>query len=43
MNSDYFERGATSMILEPQHKNLLTYNLLGDPELEIYKSTREGV
>ena len=36
MNSDYFERGAASMIYEYQRKNLLTYNLLGDPELDVY-------
>lgn len=36
MNSDYFLRGATSMELEWQRKNILTYNLLGDPEVDIY-------
>ena len=36
MNSDYFTRGETSMELEYQRKNILTYNLLGDPELDVY-------
>ncbi len=36
MNSDYFLRGDTSMVLEWQRKNILTYNLLGDPEVDIY-------
>jgi len=36
MNSDYFRRGAASMDYEPQRKNVLTYNLLGDPELDVY-------
>jgi len=43
MNSDYFERGTASMIQEPQRKNLLTYNLLGDPELDIYTKVPEKV
>jgi len=36
MNSDYFGRGAASMDQEWQRKNMLTYNLLGDPELDVY-------
>ncbi len=36
MNSDYFMRGSASMVQEWQRKNVLTYNLLGDPELDIY-------
>ena len=36
MNSDYFRRGAASMVQEWQRKNMLTYNLLGDPELDVY-------
>ncbi len=36
MNSDYFLRGDTSMVLEWQRKNILAYNLLGDPEIDIY-------
>ncbi|MFX0056867.1 MAG: C25 family cysteine peptidase [Candidatus Hodarchaeota archaeon] len=36
LNSDYFKRGATSIQFEYQRKNVLTYNLLGDPELDVY-------
>ncbi len=36
MNSDYFVRGDASMEQEWQRKNMLTYNLLGDPELDVY-------
>jgi len=36
MNSDYFVRGEASMEQEWQRKNMLTYNLLGDPELDVY-------
>jgi hypothetical protein len=36
MNSDYFERREASMEQEWQRKNMLTYNLLGDPELDVY-------
>ena len=36
MNSDYFRRGDASMVQEWQRKNMLTYNLLGDPELDVY-------
>jgi hypothetical protein len=36
MNSNYFKRGDTSMALEWQRKNILAYNLLGDPEVDIY-------
>jgi hypothetical protein len=36
MNSDYFVRREASMEQEWQRKNMLTYNLLGDPELDIY-------
>lgn len=36
MNSDYFKRGATSMEKEYQRKNVLAYNLLGDPEVDVY-------
>ena len=36
MNSDYFRRGDASMVQEWQRKNILTYNLLGDPELDVY-------
>jgi len=43
MNSNYFKRGEASMIQEWQRKNLLTYNLLGDPELDIYTKVPEKV
>ncbi|MHA1194292.1 MAG: C25 family cysteine peptidase [Promethearchaeota archaeon] len=36
LESDYFQRGETSISLEWQRKNILTYNLLGDPEVDIY-------
>ncbi|MFX1288823.1 MAG: C25 family cysteine peptidase [Promethearchaeota archaeon] len=40
MNSDYFVRGEASMTHGLYHqmhrKNVLTYNLLGDPELDVY-------
>ncbi|TFG24982.1 MAG: hypothetical protein EU529_02475 [Promethearchaeota archaeon] len=36
MNSDYFERGEATMNEEWQRKNVLTYCLLGDPEVDIY-------
>lgn len=35
MESDYFQNEA-SIILEWERKNILTYNLLGDPEVDIY-------
>jgi len=43
LNSNYFERGAASMVQEWQRKNLLSYNLLGDPELDIYTKVPEKV
>jgi len=43
MNSDYFVRGEASMIQEWQRKNILTYNLLGDPELDVYTKVPEEV
>jgi hypothetical protein len=36
LNSNYFQKGETSINLEYQRKNLLTYDLLGDPEVDIY-------
>ncbi len=36
MDSDYFKRGEASMDHEWERKNVLTYNLLGDPEVDIY-------
>ncbi len=38
MNSDYFDDPSVSMKLEYERKNVLTYCLLGDPELDIYTS-----
>ena len=43
MNSDYFKRGAASMGQEWQRKNVLTYNLLGDPELDIFTDRPKSV
>lgn len=43
LNSDYFQRGATSIQFEYQRKNVLTYNLLGDPELDVYTNIPKGV
>ncbi len=36
INSDYYIRGETSTDLDFERKNILTYCLLGDPELDIY-------
>ena len=36
MNSNYFNNPSVSMRLEYERKNVLTYCLLGDPELDIY-------
>lgn len=36
MNSDYFAHGDASMNDEWERKNVLTYCLLGDPEVDIY-------
>ncbi len=36
INSDYYNRGDTSTDLDFERKNILTYCLLGDPELDIY-------
>jgi len=36
MNSDYISGGESSMDFEYQRKNILTYCLLGDPEIDIY-------
>ncbi|MFX1365526.1 MAG: C25 family cysteine peptidase [Promethearchaeota archaeon] len=36
INSDYYNRGATSTDLDFERKNILTYCLLGDPELDVY-------
>ena len=36
MRSDYFDDPSVSMKLEYERKNVLTYCLLGDPELDVY-------
>ena len=36
INSEYIKSESSSMDLEYQRKNILTYNLLGDPELDVY-------
>ncbi len=36
INSDYYIRGETSTDYDFERKNILTYCLLGDPELDIY-------
>ena len=36
INSDYYTKGDGSTELEFERKNILTYNLLGDPELDVY-------
>lgn len=36
LQSDYFTKGESSIIYDFERKNLLTYNLLGDPETDIY-------
>jgi len=43
MNSDYFKRGSTSIDFEWQRKNVLAYNLLGDPEVDIYTDIPVGI
>jgi len=36
INSDYYKRGDTAIYLDLERKQLLTYSLLGDPEVDIY-------
>ena len=36
INSDYYTKGDGSTIYDFERKNILTYNLLGDPEVDIY-------
>lgn len=36
LQSEYFTQGDGSIIYDYERKNLLTYNLLGDPETDIY-------
>jgi len=39
MDSDHFSEGWGSLDQEWERKNILTYNLLGDPEVDIYTNT----
>jgi hypothetical protein len=39
MESDHFTEGWGSLDQEWERKNILSYNLLGDPEVDIYTST----
>ncbi|MHA2194135.1 MAG: C25 family cysteine peptidase [Promethearchaeota archaeon] len=39
LNSDYYIKGSGSTTYDFERKNLLTYNLLGDPEVDIYTDT----
>jgi len=39
INSDYYITGGGSTIYDFERKNILTYNLLGDPEVDIYTNT----
>ena len=43
MNSPYFDNPSVSMRLEYERKNVLTYCLLGDPELDVYTSIPERI
>jgi hypothetical protein len=36
INSDYYNNGGGSTVYDFERKNILTYNLLGDPEVDIY-------
>ncbi|MHA1932777.1 MAG: hypothetical protein ACW96X_09575, partial [Promethearchaeota archaeon] len=36
INSDYYTQGSGSTRYDFERKNILTYNLLGDPEVDIY-------
>ncbi|MFW9939586.1 MAG: C25 family cysteine peptidase [Candidatus Thorarchaeota archaeon] len=36
INSDYYNNGGGSTTYDFERKNILTYNLLGDPEVDIY-------
>jgi len=36
LQSEYFTNGGGSIVYDYERKNLLTYNLLGDPETDIY-------
>jgi len=37
--SDYYTKGTGSTVYDFERKNILTYNLLGDPEVDIYTNS----
>jgi len=41
INSDYYIRGSGSTFYDFERKNILTYNLLGDPGVDIYTNKPE--
>jgi len=41
MNSDYYTKGSGSTFYDFERKNILTYNLLGDPGVDIYTNKPE--
>ncbi len=43
IHSDYFTRGETATYWDPERKQLLTYCLLGDPEVDIYTNIPKSV
>jgi hypothetical protein len=43
INSEYYIDGPGSTIYDFERKNILTYNLLGDPEVDIYTNTPKKV
>ena len=43
ITSDYYTEGAGSITLDFERKNVLTYCLLGDPEIDIYTDTPKDV
>ncbi|MBY8985193.1 MAG: hypothetical protein KGD65_09010 [Candidatus Lokiarchaeota archaeon] len=43
INSDYYTKGFGSTIYDFERKNLLTYNLLGDPEVDVYTNIPQQV
>jgi len=42
INSDYYIYGSGSTIYDFERKNILSYNLLGDPGVDIYTNTPEN-
>ncbi|MFX0030840.1 MAG: C25 family cysteine peptidase [Candidatus Hermodarchaeota archaeon] len=43
INSDYYTKGSGSTTLDFERKNILTYNLLGDPEIDIYTDNPKNI